>query len=487
MNPTKVSRGSSFKGAAAYVMTGHIGQENPDRVDWSATQNVGTDSAEIAARIMAATYYDADQIKRANGSDGRGRPTTKKPVLHMTLSWDEGQQPDAAHMEKTARDFLKHVGLEKAQAIMAGHNDSDHAHLHIIVNMIDPETGKNIDLGNDKRKMQSFALDYCRAHGIESSPNREKNAAARAEAARTGDTSILEGMQGRKRLSRDEWLQMKAQLLDRQSAEREALKVQQGADWAKVKSELAARQAQERAQWRVESERQRAILKAENRPQWSEIYKVQEREKRAALVQIKQAEEAHRRASTLLARGLAAIGIGPTRSETAQRVTEANLRAYELRSTHKAQLEAKRRAQAETRSKRTAEAIQQWRAARPIDRTAIDRMKAGQQQQWAELRAQHHDERAKAGIRPQQERAAPREPDNRHGLGLPPVDQVRAEADRQERLRDGITRAEQIDRREGKSKWGDRPLSDDTRKAGEQMRERDEKDRRSRDDHGRER
>jgi hypothetical protein len=130
--------------------------------------------------------------------------------------------------------------------------------------------------------------------------------------------------------------------------------------------------------------------------------------------------------------------------------------------------------------------MQQWRAARPIDRTAIDRIKAGQQQQWADLRAQHHDERAKAGIRPQQERAAPRTQDNRQGL-VPPVDQVRADADRQERLRDGITRAEQIDRRESKSKWGDRPLSDDTRKAGEQMRERDEKDRRSRDDHGRER
>lgn len=483
MNPTKVSRGSSFKGATAYALSGHIGQENPDRVEFSATQNLGTDNPELAARIMAASYYDADETKRANGWDGRGRKTTKEPVLHLVMSWDEGQRPDAAHMEKAARDMLKRMELEKAQAIIIGHNDTDHAHLHIIVNLIDPETGKQFELGNDKRKMQSFALDYCREHGIESSPNREKNAALRAEAARTGDKSILEGMEGRKRLSRDEWLQMKAQLLDKQAAEREALKAQQGADWAKVKSELAGRQAQERAQWRAESERQRAILKAENKPQWAEIYKVQDREKRAAADRVRAAQEAHRRAQTLMARALAAIGLGPSRTDTAQRVVEANLRAYEIQAAHRQQIEAKRKAQADTRSRRTREAMQLWRDARPIDRTAIDRMKAGHQQQWAAQRAQHHTEREKAGIKPLSPRAA----DTRQGLGLPSIGAARAEADRAERLQQGITRAEQLDRREGKSKWGDRPLSDDTRKAGEAMRERDEKDRRSRDDHGRER
>lgn len=486
MNPTKVSRGSSFKGVSAYLMAGHVGEENPERTDWTATQNLGTDNPELAARIMAATYYDADNIKRANGWDGRGRQTTGKPVLHLVMSWDEGQRPDAAHMEQAARDMLKHMGLEKAQALMAGHNDTGHAHLHIVVNVIDPETGKQFELGNDQRKMQSFALDYCRQHGIESSPNREANAALRAEAARTGDTSILDGLQGRKRLSRDEWLQMKAQLLDRQAAEREAMKAQHGADWAKVKSEIAAHHARERAQWRVESERQRGIVKAENKPQWAEIFKRQDREKRAAAEAVRAAQDAHRRAQGLLARGLAKIGIGPTREATAQRVVEANLRAYELRSAHRQQIEAKRRAQAETRTKRTREAMQQWRAARPLDRAAIDRMKAGQQQQWADLRAQHHAQREQAGIKPI-ERAKPREQDNRQGLGLPTIGAAKAEADRHERLREGITRAEQLDRREGKSKWGDRPLSDDTRKAGEAMRERDEKDRRSRDDHGRER
>lgn len=55
MNPTKVSRGSSFKGAASYLLAGHIGEENPDRVAWSATQNVGTEDIRIAAKIMRAS------------------------------------------------------------------------------------------------------------------------------------------------------------------------------------------------------------------------------------------------------------------------------------------------------------------------------------------------------------------------------------------------------------------------------------------------
>lgn len=596
MNPHKVSRGSSFKGAAAYLLSGHIGEENPERVEWSATQNVGTDDIELAARIMAATWYDADATKRANGWDGRGRGTTKKPVLHLVMSWDENQNPDAAHMEQTARDMLKHMGLENAQAAMVGHNDTGQAHLHIMVNMIDPETGGNIDLGNDKRKMQSFALDYCREHGITSSPNREKNAELRAEAKRTGDTSQLEKMEGRKRLSRDEWLAMKEQLYERQKGERDALtseqraawaeaikdtqhrqeaeraalrseqgaewknarlamieahaqqrdqmKAQHNANWEAAKSSMRAEQAQQRAQWRQESDRQRAIVKAENKPQWAEIYKRQEREKHAALQALRQAEAKHQRAQTLLARGLAKLGIGPTRETTAQAVVDANLRAYELRGKHREQIEAKRRAQAETRSKRTKEAMQLWQAGRSFNADAlaqqvkathhqqwaalreqhnaeraavglkVDRqpdraaavptveamkaehrdqwqnlkdrqntekpygeLRAGHDRQWSELRARHHDEREKAGIKPAAARSTP----------APDVGQERSEALRQERLRDGITRSEQIDR-STRSKWGDRPLSDDAKKAADKMRDRDREDRqRGRDDWGRDR
>lgn len=399
MNPTKVSRGSSFKGAASYLLAGHIGEENPDRVAWSATQNVGTEDIQIAARIMAATWYDADEVKRANGWDGRGRGTTKKPVLHLVMSWDEGQRPEAPHMEEAARAMLKHMGLETAQAAMVGHNDSNHAHVHIIVNMIDPDTGANIDLGNDQRKMQSFALDYSKAHGIQSSPNRERNRELRDEAARTGDKSRLDQMQGRKRLSRDEWLQMKAELLDRQAVERGALKAQQGAEWAKVKSDMAARQAIERAAWRDEHQGQRARAKQENRTFWRDTFKRQKMEEIQSWKVINTALRSEMRARSMLGRAASFFGLGPTIAEAESRAAIAKMQHVTLADHHAQQRAASAAAQSRTVYERTKAALAGGEAREIARRQHIADLKAAQDQEWQALRERQQAEREQAGIK----------------------------------------------------------------------------------------
>lgn len=444
MNPTKVSRGSSFKGAASYLLAGHIGEENPDRVAWSATQNVGTEDIRIAAKIMAATWYDADEVKRANGWDGRGRGTTKKPVLHLVMSWDEGQRPDAPHMEQAARDMLKHMGLETAQAAMVGHNDSDHAHVHIIVNMIDPDTGTNIDLGNDKRKMQSFALDYSKAHGIESSPNRARNRELRDEAARTGDTSKLDQMQGRKRLSRDEWLQMKAELLDRQAAERGALKAQQGAEWAKVKSDMAARQAIERAAWRAEHQNQRARAKDENRAFWRDTFKRQKMEEVQSWKVVDAALRSELRARSFVGRAASFLGLGPSIAEAENRVAIAKMQHATLADHHAQQRAASAAAQGRTVYERTKAALAGSEAREIERRQNIADMKAAQDREWQALRERQQAEREQAGIKALPPKV--RDQDNRPGVSA--QEELRRES---ETARDRLRKAD-ADRREDRSR-----------------------------------
>ena len=183
---SKVSRGSSFKGLAAYLGGQDKGEH---RAVWSATQNIGTENIYMAARLMAATAMDADEIKRQNGWDGRGRRTTEKPVYHTVMSWPKEESPDYAHQEQAARDLVKAAGFENAQAIFVGHDDNGKTHVHVVVNVLDPETGKQFSLSNDYRKMQAWALEYCKEHGIdptEIAPNRLKNAEARAKALKLG-------------------------------------------------------------------------------------------------------------------------------------------------------------------------------------------------------------------------------------------------------------------------------------------------------------
>ncbi|MBB4375254.1 hypothetical protein GGD63_008103 [Bradyrhizobium sp. cir1] len=44
-------------------------------------------------------------------------------------------------MIEAARETLKALGLEGHEALLVGHNDEPHPHIHVIVNRVNPETG----------------------------------------------------------------------------------------------------------------------------------------------------------------------------------------------------------------------------------------------------------------------------------------------------------------------------------------------------------
>ena len=110
-------------------------------------------------------------------------------------------------------------------------------------------------------------------------------------------------------------------------------------------------------------------------------------------------------------------------------------------------------------------------------------MKDRHTQDWERLRDRQKIEREEAGLRPALS-AKSREQDNRAAERHEPDRQ--AEALRAERLRDGITRAEQIDRQKH-SPHGDRPLSEATKEKVRRMQEREREERERGNDYGRER
>ena len=53
-------------------------------------------------------------------------------------------------MLQAGTEFLTAVGLEKARAVFVTHNDTDHAHIHVVASRIDPETGKTLRVDYDQ-------------------------------------------------------------------------------------------------------------------------------------------------------------------------------------------------------------------------------------------------------------------------------------------------------------------------------------------------
>ncbi|MBS7701664.1 relaxase/mobilization nuclease domain-containing protein [Chelatococcus sp. YT9] len=173
--------GHSFKGSMAYYL--HDKRQEGDaqhpqtaeRVAWTETRNLPTDGPQTAMRIMIATASQADALKAAAGIKSTGRKATAGPVFAFSLAWhpSESDALDRAEMTRAADHALKVLGLDHLQAVLVAHRDTAHPHVHVIVNRVDPNTGKTEPI----RKPAVLALDkwadrYEKERGKIVSPNR---------------------------------------------------------------------------------------------------------------------------------------------------------------------------------------------------------------------------------------------------------------------------------------------------------------------------
>lgn len=62
------------------------------------------------------------------------------PVMHMILSWPEGEKPEPQAIFRAGRHILRELGLLEHQYIVAIHDNTENRHAHIEVNRIHPLT-----------------------------------------------------------------------------------------------------------------------------------------------------------------------------------------------------------------------------------------------------------------------------------------------------------------------------------------------------------
>jgi Relaxase/Mobilisation nuclease domain len=163
-------RGTSFKGALVYALHDKDAATK-DRVGFVELRNLATDNPDRAWSEMMALCEAADDLKRRAGGKATGRKLTQ-PVYAFTLNWHEDDRPDAAHMKDTALDALKALGMDGLQAVIIEHTDRPHRHVHVIVNLVDPDTGKAASLSNDEHKLDRWADNYEVKQGVIRSPDR---------------------------------------------------------------------------------------------------------------------------------------------------------------------------------------------------------------------------------------------------------------------------------------------------------------------------
>lgn len=179
MIPREAGRGSSFKGAGAYYLHDKEA-DTSQRVEFTHTENVPTNDPHKALKWMAWTAIHADELKQESGVKATGRKCAK-PVFTFSLSWHPEQQPKKWDMIGAGRRALVALGLEDHETVMVAHSDRPHPHLHLIVNVIHPETGKVNNLPYSRKKLSEWAESYEREHGKIYCDQRVENNARRED------------------------------------------------------------------------------------------------------------------------------------------------------------------------------------------------------------------------------------------------------------------------------------------------------------------
>ncbi len=152
------SSSKSFGALSRYLVEDKDEGLDQTRVEWSTSRHLPTDDPEKAAQAMRATA----------GQNAR----VIDPVYHLILSFDPEDAVTRAQMERVADRVLAALGLQEHQALIVAHGDRDHAHMHILVNRVHPETRKVWSRWQDFKAVQEVLREEERALGLRRVPGR---------------------------------------------------------------------------------------------------------------------------------------------------------------------------------------------------------------------------------------------------------------------------------------------------------------------------
>lgn len=152
----------SFKASALYL-AGRVRGQSPDRVEFVIGHNLQTTDPRAAAAVMDAT---AGQSVRC-----------KQPEYHFIVTFDPEDAAAGKVSEEVKREVagkvIEDMGLDEHQALVYSHQDTDHPHLHFLVNRIHPEKGIAYDRHQDGKRLKEIVRERAREYGLNVLKDRE--------------------------------------------------------------------------------------------------------------------------------------------------------------------------------------------------------------------------------------------------------------------------------------------------------------------------
>ncbi len=142
----KIIQGRGFRGVVNYVL--------------------GKNDSQLL-HAEGVRLKDKNSIIQSFITQSKLNPKISKPVAHISLDFsaqDKAKLTDE-FMVGVAQEYMKKLGYENTQYIIVRHHDTDHPHVHLVINRIDND-GKRITDQNEKLRSTKVCMELTKRHGL---------------------------------------------------------------------------------------------------------------------------------------------------------------------------------------------------------------------------------------------------------------------------------------------------------------------------------
>lgn len=310
MNPVEITQGKSFKGLSQYLLhdeklEGEQARDTSERVGWKQTFNLANPDPEDAWRLMLATANSANALKEAAGIK-KGKKAVKV-VHHYSINFNPDDEITPEIMQKAVEESLAVYGMSHHQALAVEHTDKGHRHVHVMVNLIDPENGvsaatpqviegsehpktgkpkKESKLSFGQKKLSRWAQKFERENGLIVTEGRLANANKRQQGQKVDARRKKRNVYDRDK--REETTDRRRDFIKRQHNDRardiqkrsDELKAQSSLEWDALKEAYGQEKDAIKAQMSPSMKARSAEIKAQFKPEWAQLFKRHEHERR---------------------------------------------------------------------------------------------------------------------------------------------------------------------------------------------------------------
>lgn len=141
----KIVQGRGFKGVLNYVLDKHKAE-----VLWADGLRLSDRNSVVQSFITQSSLNPIS-----------------KPIAHISLDFSAQDRERLTNqkMVEIAGEYLQKMGYGNTQVLMVRHNDTDHPHLHLVLNRIDND-GKRISDQNERIRSTKVCKELTVKHGL---------------------------------------------------------------------------------------------------------------------------------------------------------------------------------------------------------------------------------------------------------------------------------------------------------------------------------